>query len=264
MPHFDSDIARTVTEGGVIERRIDSEDKAINYLVRLAPYRNGDRRPEGAVITFLNITGLTRAETRQKVLIAELQHRTRNLLALVESIARQTLQKEPSLESFISRLRALGRLQGLLGKAADEHIDLGDIVRMEIEAIAGIDAGNIAITGPSVPLGLECVQNIALAIHELATNAMKYGALKDSQGRLDIRWQVEDTEERPLLLLEWRESGLAVPPDSSKRGYGRQLIEHALAYSLRAKAELMFGDDGIGCRIEMPFERKRRFADDGT
>ncbi len=257
MPHFDSDIARTVTEGGVIERRIDSKDRAINYLVRLAPYRNGDKRAEGVVVTFLNITGLTRAETRQKVLIAELQHRTRNLLALVESIARQTLPTEPPLESYISRLRPLGRLQGLLGKATGEHVDLGDIVRMEVETIAGADMNNIAITGPGVPLGLECVQNIALAIHELATNALKYGALKDRQGQLDVRWRVEDLpQDQSLLVLDWRESGLQVPPDSSKRGYGRQLIEKALAYSLRAKAEIVFGNDGISCRIEMPFERK--------
>ncbi|PRX32181.1 two-component system CheB/CheR fusion protein [Paraburkholderia sp. BL18I3N2] len=263
MPHFDSDIARTVTEGDVIERRIDSKDRTSNYLVRLSPYRNGDRRPEGVVITFLNVTGLTHAETRQKVLIAELQHRTRNLLALVESLARQTLRKEPPVEAFISRLRALGRLQGLLGKATGEHIDLGDIVRMEIETIAGIDARNILIDGPSVPLGLEYVQNIALAIHELATNAVKYGVLKDGQGRLEVYWRVEDgQQDQSLLLLEWRESGLPTPPDSSKRGYGRQLIEQALAYSLRAKAELVFGHDGVSCRIEMPFERKGRFAAD--
>ncbi|MBC8746313.1 MULTISPECIES: CheR family methyltransferase [Paraburkholderia] len=262
MPEFASDIARTVTEGEVIERRVDSNDQAINYLVRLAPYRNGDRRAEGVVVTFLNITGLTHAEARQKVLIAELQHRTRNLLALVESIARQTLRKEPPLEAFASRLRALGRLQGILGKAAGEHVDLGDIVRMEVETIAGVDAdNNIAISGPSVPLGLEYVQNIMLAIHELATNALKYGALKNRQGRLDIRWRVEDIgQDQSLLLLDWRESGLAVPPDPSKRGYGRQLIEQALSYSLRAKAELLFCDDGISCRIEMPFDRKRSSA----
>ena len=263
MPQFGSDIARTVAEGEVIERRIDSTDRTINYLVRLAPYRNGDRRAEGVVVTFLNITGLTRAETHQRVLIAELQHRTRNLLALVESVALQTLQKEPPREAFVSRLRALGRLQGMLGKAAVDHVDLGDIVRMEIETIAGNNPANVAIVGPAVPLGLEYVQNIALAIHELTTNAVKYGALKDGQGRLDIRWRVEDVQQdQSLLLLDWRESGLATRPDSSKRGYGRQLIEQALAYSLRARAELLFGDDCVSCRIEMPFERRRQIADD--
>ncbi|CAD6560585.1 Protein-glutamate methylesterase/protein-glutamine glutaminase [Paraburkholderia kirstenboschensis] len=265
IPHFDSDIARTVTEGEVIERRIDSKDQTINYLVRLSPYRNGDRRPEGVVVTFLNVTGLTHAETRQKVLIAELQHRTRNLLALVESVARQTLPKHASVEAFIARLRALGRLQGLLGKAAGEHIDLADIVHMEIETIAGTDADNITITGPGVPLSLRYVQNVALAIHELATNALKYGALKNSQGQLDIRWRVKNLrQDQSLLLLEWRESGLPVPPDSTKRGYGRQLIEEALAYSLRARAELSFGADGVSCRIEMPFEQKGGLARDDT
>lgn len=263
MPDFGNDIARTVAEGKAIERRIDSTDQTVNYLVRLAPYRNGDRRADGLVITFLNITGLTRAETRQKMLIAELQHRTRNLLALVESVALQTLQKEPPREAFVSRLRALGRLQGMLGKATVDHLELGDIVRMEIETIAGNHAANVVIVGPAVPLGLEYVQNVALAIHELTTNAVKYGALKDGQGQLHIRWRVEDVQQdQSLLILDWRESGLATRPDSSRRGYGRQLIEQALAYSLRAKAELLFGEDDVSCRIEMPFERSRPGADE--
>ena len=250
---FDEAIARVVASGEVIESRVDSDDRQMHYLVRLAPYRNGDDKAEGVVVTFLNVTSLTRAEQRQKILVAELQHRTRNLLAVVESIAFQTLGKGAPLETFTARLGALGRLQGLLGKATDEHIELGEIVRMEIETIAGSTAENVAISGPAVPLSLEYVQNIALAVHELATNAVKYGALKSGQGYLDISWRLGDQQQdQSLLVLEWRESGLPQPPESTRRGYGRQLIEQGLPFSLRAKAELVFGEDGVSCRIAMP------------
>jgi two-component system CheB/CheR fusion protein len=256
---FDSDIAHVVDSGEPVERRVESEDHAAHYLVRVVPYRNGQQKAEGVVVTFLNVTGLTVAETRQKVLIAELQHRTRNLLSLVESIALQTLPDGLPLEAFTSRLGALGRLQGLLGKATGDRLDLAEIVRLEVEAMVGTITDNVSISGPSVSLGLEYLQNIALAIHELATNAIKYGALKDNQGHLEISWRLKSGEQdQTLLLLDWKESGLLSPPDSSKRGYGRQLIEHALAYSLRAKAELLFGEDGVSCHIEMPFERQPR------
>ncbi|MGA7780663.1 MAG: PAS domain-containing protein, partial [Paraburkholderia sp.] len=256
---FDQDIATVVATGEIIERRIDSGDEELHYLMRLAPYHNGDAKADGVVVTFLNVTGLTRADRRQKVLVAELQHRTRNLLAVVESIALQTLAKGAPLEAFTTRLAALGRLQGLLGKATNEQIDLGDIVQMEIETIVGAGTGNIAISGPAIPLTLEYVQNIALAIHELATNAVKYGALRNGQGKLEVRWWLEqEAQDRSLLVLDWRERGLPQPPDSTRRGYGRQLIEQALAFSLRAKAELVFNEDGVACRIAMPFKPERR------
>jgi two-component system CheB/CheR fusion protein len=256
---FDEAIASVVADGEIIESQVDSEDRQMHYLVRLAPYRNGNDRADGVVVTFLNVTNLTRAEQRQKVLVAELQHRTRNLLAIVESIALRTLAKGAPLEAFTTRLSALGRLQGLLGKASDEQVELGEIVRMEIETIAGGVAEKVAISGPTVPLGLEYVQNIALAVHELATNAVKYGALKSDEGCLEVSWRLEDGhQDHSLLILEWRESGLSEPPESTRRGYGRQLIEQALPFSLRAKAELVFGEDGVSCRIAMPFRPERR------
>ena len=252
---FDEAIASVVADGEIIESQVDSEDRQMHYLVRLAPYRNGNDRADGVVVTFLNVTNLTRAEQRQKVLVAELQHRTRNLLAIVESIALRTLAKGAPLEAFTTRLSALGRLQGLLGKASDEQVELGEIVRMEIETIAGGVAEKVAISGPTVPLGLEYVQNIALAVHELATNAVKYGALKSDEGCLEVSWRLKDGhQDHSLLILEWRESGLSEPPESTRRGFGRQLIEQALPFSLRAKAELAFAKmasrAGLPCRSD--------------
>ncbi|MFL9876576.1 CheR family methyltransferase [Paraburkholderia megapolitana] len=254
---FDRDIARVVEETEVIERRVDTEDRRGHYLVRLAPYRNSDRKTDGIVVTFVNVTGLTQAEVRQRVLIAELQHRTRNLLAVVDAIAAQTLPEGLQREAFTARLAALGRLQGLLGKTTGDHVDLGDIVRIELETIAGADARKVTIEGPEVPLPLEYIQMVALVVHELATNAVKYGALGCDDGRLDVHWSLEREDEVTLLVIEWKESGLRAPPKSSHRGYGRQLVEQALAFSLKAKTELWFEPDGVRCHIEIPLVAQR-------
>jgi two-component system CheB/CheR fusion protein len=133
-----------------------------------------------------------------------------------------------------------------------------EIIHLEVGTLGGQHANNVIISGPAVPLNLEYVQAIALAIHELATNAMKYGALKEHEGRLQIQWRVADSGDgASTLVLDWQESELRFPPDSSRRRYGRQLIEQALAFTLRAKTELIFGDDGIRCRIELPLTRVR-------
>jgi two-component system CheB/CheR fusion protein len=193
------------------------------------------------------------------VLIAELQHRTRNLLAVVDSIAAQTLPAGPQRDAFTARLAALGRLQGLLGKPNGDHIGLGDIVRFEVETIAGAGAPKVTIEEPEVPLALTYVQTVALVVHELATNAVKYGALSSDDGHLDVRWQVErhGPTRPPLLTITWKESGLRTPPNPTRRGYGRQLIEEALAFALRAKTELRFEADGVRCHIDIPVVYQR-------
>ena len=273
LPGFTDDVTAVLTDGQVIERHISPDDPmAANYLVRIAPYRDLERRTDGVVVTFLDVSGLTRAEGRQRILIAELQHRTRNLLALVQAIAAQTLGKGGSLDSFMDRLCALGRVQGLLSQATQDEIDLADIVELELQAYsqhhaigddegadgklaARLRGGQVTITGGSVLLSRERVQTLALALHELTTNAVKHGALRRSDGRLAIGWQVEAGENGPYLVLNWRESGVTMPPGAGeRRGYGRILIERALTFSLQAKTEMTFEAGGIHCRIEMALQ----------
>jgi two-component system CheB/CheR fusion protein len=261
---FAEDIASVFAGNGPIERRADSDDRASHYLVRIAPYRGGDEKTEGVVVTFIDVTSLTHAEMRQRTLIAELQHRTRNLLAIVQAIARQTLGKGGSLDAFSSRLATLGRVQALLSGAMDEQIDLGEIVRMELGAVGASLDGKTTLSGPRVPLGLELIQTFGLVLHELATNAVKYGALKDGQGRLEVVWRVTRNEDGgPFLILDWRESGVTSMPDSSRKGFGSELIERALAFTLKAKTELSFGDDGVFCHIKIPLPAGEPDRQDG-
>jgi two-component system CheB/CheR fusion protein len=249
---FTNDIQRVFAAGGSVERRVESDNHETHYLVRLAPYRDGGRKIEGVVVTFIDVTTLTQSEARQQVLIGELQHRTRNLLAIVQSLAHQTLGKGGSLEGFTTRLAALGRVQSLVGGAMDDHINLADIVHLELQAIGASD-GKVSISGPPVPLGFELVQTFGLALHELATNASKHGALAKETGRLTISWTVRSNGQNvPVLVSDWKESGLSDLPKPSRRGFGRELIEKALQFTLKAKADLSFGSEGISCHIELP------------
>jgi two-component system, chemotaxis family, CheB/CheR fusion protein len=114
-------------------------------------------------------------------------------------------------------------------------------------------ADRVTISGPAVPLGPKRVQALALALHELATNAVKYGALKQESGRLEVVWRLEPSVAgSPRVVLDWKESGCVMPAELPGRGYGRQLIEQALAMALGTRAELTFGGDGVRCRIVVP------------
>ena len=253
MPSLTGDIAATFAGKGPFEQRIANVNRTAHYLVRLRPYRNGDQRTAGVVVSFVDVTTLALAEEHQRVLLAEVQHRTRNLLAVVQSIAKQTVGRGGPVDDFLNRLTALGRVQNLISQVDIGGIDLGDIVRLELEAHGGGVDGNIRLDGPPVALSVEYVQALALGLHELATNAVKYGALKERNGRLDVTWVIEQgMSEDPVLRLTWQESGVGMPADTSRQGYGRTLIERSLAFTLRAKTELRFGADGVFCRIEVP------------
>jgi two-component system CheB/CheR fusion protein len=257
LPDLSRDIDAVLSSGDPIERRVTQAGGDAHFLVRFSAYRDRDRRTRGVVISFVDITGLTHAEGQQNVLIAELHHRTRNLLTVVQAIAMLTLGKGGTLKSFTDRLAALGRAQDLLHKAGGEELDLADVIRLELGAQGGVGNGRVVVEGPAVRLTAERVQTLALALHELTTNATKYGALKQENGRLAVRWHLEpDAQNGPALLLDWQESGCEMPQEVPPAGYGRRLIEQALRHTLGTRAELVFGQDGVRCRIQVPLGRR--------
>jgi two-component sensor histidine kinase len=192
--------------------------------------------------------------------MAELQHRTRNLLSVVQSIANQTIRSSSSLQAFGaqfgSRLRALSRVQSLLARVEDQVIDLHALVNAELAAHSENDltSGKIKVGGPAVALPPTAAQALGLALHELATNAVKYGALAQPTGKLEVTWELKAGKPTSEIVLEWRESGVSMPPSTSpkRKGYGSELIERALPYQLRAKTDLEFGPDGVRCAILVP------------
>jgi len=202
----------------------------------------------------------TQQHAADQALKAELQHRTRNLLALVRSISTHTLDSAHSLQhfgrQFNSRLAALGRNQSCFTRH-DVPPTLGEIVKMELEAqSAEIDDKRVRIAGPPVALTSSTAQIMTLAIHELAANALQHGALAVDGGRLGVTWSVETGDPGPAarLRLSWRESGLPLGSDfrPTHWGFGRELIEQVLAYDLLALTRFEFTPDGLHCSIDIP------------
>ena len=208
---------------------------------------------------------LQQLQAHQRVLVAELQHRTRNLLAVVRAIASQTFAGGPdtgALSTFLERLNALARAQGLISRADRDRVKLEEIVWAELAAYAEGSRSRLEIHGPTVRLANHQVQTMALALHELVTNALKYGALKSPTAKLSVTWETwlaARGQQRFALL--WRESGVVMPPQGqTQRGHGRELIENALRFSLNADTQLVFGADGVWCRIELPVDGSGRTA----
>jgi two-component system, chemotaxis family, CheB/CheR fusion protein len=247
------EVERVFEKGGTLERRVRTEDGATHYLVRLSPYRNGNQKVEGVVIAFIDITNITVAEGRQNVLIAELQHRTRNLLTVVQSVARRTIGKGETLDALSARLASLGRVQSLVSGGSVDKVDLSDLIRFELEAIGASESRRVQVNGPAIALDFELLQTLGLALHELTTNALKYGALKHPGGALAIAWDVRhDAGKPPILAFDWKETGVPISKNPARKGFGRELIERALVMSLQAKSEMIFGSDGLSCHIELP------------
>ena len=200
-----------------------------------------------------DITEEKAAIHRQQVLVNELQHRARNLLGVVTAVAGRTLREGGSVAAFEDRLQALSRAQALLSQAGSDTVEVGAMVRAELAAHAQDGSERVRVDGPEVQLTARQVQNFALALHELTTNAVKYGALKDGTGWLTVTWEIVlDRRGRPHLALSWVERGVAVNRKAARRGYGTELIQEALAYALEADVDYDLAADGVRCRIAMP------------
>ena len=202
-----------------------------------------------------DVTERKREAERMEVLVAELQHRTRNLLAVVRNVARSSIPSSPGLDEYDARLAALGRVQGFLSRSSAYAVSLADVVQAELVAAGDGASGRVTVEGPAVELPGEGVQVVALALHELATNAVKYGAIAQASGRLSVTWRVEGSDGAGRLVIDWRESGVAMPGGGrppARRGYGTELITEALPYQLNAETELEFAPGGVRCRIALP------------
>jgi PAS domain S-box-containing protein len=241
-----------------IRRQHDGEYRW--YQTRAKPLDRASPTTNDWVGTMTDIHDLRGVQDRQHVLMAELQHRTRNVLAVVQAIASQTIRSSPSLEAFstefASRLRALSRVQSLLARAEEQAVNLHTLVEAELAAHGdgGLHTDKIKISGPRVELPAAAAQALGLALHELATNAVKYGALAQPQGKLVVAWDIESARPTPRVSLEWLETGVAMSASGTpaRKGYGSQLIERALPYQLGAKTKLEFRPEGVRCAIKVP------------
>ncbi len=175
--------------------------------------------------------------------------RLRNLLASVRSIASHTADHAKDIDDYIAhfdgRVGALARCQGMLTRSPDMRIDFEELMREEFLSHAVDHTAQISLNGPSVRLGPRTGEALALAVHELTANAVKFGALSNPAGALDIQWREEDGD----LVVEWTERGAPSPVHAEREGFGRQLIEQGLPFQLGAKTALEFRPGGVHSRI---------------
>jgi PAS domain S-box-containing protein len=238
-------------------RRV-SDGALLWHRNRATPVHDGNGRVVEWIGTSTDIQDLKEMQQQQHVLLAELQHRTRNLLAVVQAIGGKTLRRSFSLQEFAtkfdSRLSALSRMQGLLARTNHDMLDLRQLVELELDSHVGLDGAKIRITGPAIRIGAASARTLALALHELAANAVKYGALGQAMGSLAVGWGVTEDDGMRKLAFEWRESGVAMPIDMDLQdfGFGREILERALPYELDASTHFQFGPDGVRCSISIP------------
>jgi len=217
--------------------------------------RNAAGRVVKTLSAALDIDERKRAEERRTLLINELNHRVKNTLASVQSIARQTLRSgrtaEEMADILTGRLIALAGAHDVLTRENWEGAGLRKIVQV---AVAPFDVSRIATIGPEARLDARAALALGMALHELATNASKYGALSNEVGRVQLAWRIGEAGGTPVLDLEWRETGGPPVVAPRRRGFGSRLLTQGVRSELNGAAEMDFAPSGLVCRISARLE----------
>jgi PAS domain S-box-containing protein len=220
--------------------------------VQVGPIIGPDGEPKAILSVSRDITDLKESEGRQQLLSLELKHRMKNTIAMIQAIANQTIRGGPEVEAvkdgFVARLNTMASAQDLLTQAAWDRASMQFLVEDCLKWQN--DRSRFRIEGPQVELSSRTALAMALALHELATNATKYGALSVHAGRIDVTWSVNDGE----FKFEWQESGGPPVRPPTKRGFGSRLIERALAGYFNGNAVMDYRSQGVVFRLQGPID----------
>jgi two-component system CheB/CheR fusion protein len=259
-PDFTQDAQIVLKDLKIIEREIASNGSW--YLTRLKPYRTLDDRIEGVVCTFVDMTERVKTretlkanEARFRLLLSELSHRVKNTLAVVQSIARQSfaqdMPREDALEIFSNRLRSLAEAHSLLVRSDWRGADFRELAERQIGPYVQLDGRRVVLNGRPVNLPPDVATPLALVLHELATNALKFGALSVPDGTLKLGWGFRVHGGSREFRYSWRECGGPKVRPPAREGFGSWLIRHGLP---EAKIELTFPETGAVCTVTLPAE----------
>ena len=231
------------------------DNSAQDFLIDFYPYEE-DGRVVAAGIIFKDVTELRRLEKELRRLMDELQHRVKNTLATVASIVNQTVATKTDHEDLVETLRqrigALAATHDLLTQHDWHHVDLIDVIEAELKPFESSD--RILLKGPRVRLPPKHALTLTLTLHELATNAAKYGALAHPQGKLKIEWEVRTDDTGRRLILNWCEKGFQGGSiETAKESFGTRLIRNAVVYDLQGRCDYCISPDGVECTLSAPF-----------
>ena len=254
-----ADVVARARAGEAVEpfdtRRLRKNGTLIDVSVAVAPVKAPDGTVTGLSVVMHDIGDRKEWEARQKMMSRELAHRVKNSFAVLQSILRATLKASPDphdfAEAFSGRLHSLAAAQDILTATDWKFAELGSLARHQLSTVAVNEGERLSINGPPVYLAAEHSVPLALIFNELATNAIKHGALSSARGRIELAWRVNDRAMGgKMLILTWTERGGPKVTQPVRRSFGSTLIEQSLA---GAVVERWFEPDGLVCRIELAF-----------
>lgn len=258
LPHDQCPMAICLREGRPVRDQQAILERPDGTRVPFAPYPTPLWDSEGNVVGAINmlvdITAQKNADERQKILIAELNHRVKNSLATVQSLTRRTARHAKDVQDFAATLEArviaLARAHDLLSKRFWDGITFGTLLHDIVAPFADMDE-RLVMAGDAVHVSPRAALSLTMALNELATNAAKYGALHGHQGTVDIHWKVHTTDV-PVFELAWAERGGPSVPEQPQRGFGSDLLIRCIERDLDGQCDLRFNSSGVQCRFVIP------------
>lgn len=249
---------RVMDSGAAIRTEIvlEADGEQRWYDLTVEPVRAVDGSVVGTTSAAVDISYRKNNEELLQVLLKEVTHRTKNLLAIIQAIVRHVSPREASPEGFtsrlVARLQALSLTHDLLVAADWRGIALRDLVAAQVAARANSRCAQIRLEGEEIILRPNAADTIGLVVHELVENAVAYGALCVAEGRVKVVWRLTDEEEDARLVLRWEEIGGPPVREPTGSGFGRRLIENAYGNSLTADVKLSFDTEGVRCQMSLP------------
>jgi PAS domain S-box-containing protein len=233
---------------------VGASGQANHYSVIYEPERDADGDITGIVVVVFDITERKRAEQHVRLLLNEVNHRSKNMLSVVLAIAQQTIApiSDDFVQRFSNRVQALAASHDLLVKNQWQSIGVADLVRAQLAHFADLIGRRIVLDGPPLHLSVAGAQSIGMVMHELATNAAKHGALSNRDGRVEITWQLNNGAASERFMMSWIERGGPPVADPTHRGFGSTVVKSMAELSLDGEIELDFAASGLIWRLACP------------
>jgi two-component sensor histidine kinase len=205
-----------------------------------------------------DITERKRAEEHQTVLMRELDHRVKNVLARVAMLAASMRKGSTSIDDYVrslnTRIQSMAAVHSLMSESRWKDVALGTLVGKQLAPYA--TGENVTFSGEDIRLNAAEIQALAMVLHELVTNAAKYGSLSVPEGQVYVKWRRQNSDAGTRLVFEWRElGGPPVPAKAPRSGYGTNLVRDLIPHEVGGMVDLVFAPDGVSCKIEIPLGR---------
>ncbi len=248
-------VAQEIPDFEILNRYVGKGGQRIWVHKHVSLIRDETGRPTNIVALVTDMTERKEAEEQIRLLLREVNHRAKNMLALVQAVARQTIAATPEdfLQRFGERVRALAASQDLLVKHEWKGVDLEELIRFQLSPFEDLIGSRVEFNGPPLFISASAAQALGMAIHELATNAGKYGSLSAPDGRVDVRWHFADAENgEQAFVMSWSERGGPPVMKPARRGFGSKVLCLLTESSLNGTVELDYAPSGLLWRLTCP------------